>query len=380
MRRRAFLKGGIGALCAGVASAVSQRAGADPAPAARPYRLLAPQVAADSWTGETLRQIASRKSITLGSFANTTLNSNPHTLTTFERLNAENFDLLCTGITGWPDSLPTNPADYANGRQHFDSMTKFASQQQQRFRCGAIVYGLPMYIPPWLKASQFGRADLIKIMVDRTVAIATKWGALVQEWIVVNEAYHNPAGDFWQKGIGDDYVQIAFETMRGVAPNSVLFYNDYDNDFPGPVQDQCVRLATTLQGKGLIDGIGFQMHMYPQTPKTSKLAQAIALFQGMGLQTTITECDVNMRGFVGSDQQRLQTQASVYEWAFQTALGAGCRSIVLAGLTEGDSWLSLPSSQAFGGPTSMPGVWDPSFQPRPAYYSIRGALQAADGG
>lgn len=352
------------------------------------FHLTVSQLAADSWTGESLRDLATRKNITLGAFSLTTLIppvalykvvSPPylfnHPLTPFERLNADNFNLICTGI-GWPDARPSNVADYASTRDHFDSDTQFASQNGQRFRCGGAVYGLPVYLPDWLKQGGYTRSELIEILIDRTQAIAAFFGGVVQEWIVVNEAYHNRGGDFWQKGIGDDYVQIAFETMRAAAPKAMLIYNDYDNDFPGPTQDISLRLATDLQARGLIDGIGLQMHLTPNTPKQSRLAEAIARFRAMGLQTTITECDINMRGFPGTDADRLALQASTYRWAFETALDAGCRSIVLAGLTEGDSWLNIPSSAAFGGPEAMPGVWDPTFQPRPAYYAIRAALQA----
>jgi GH35 family endo-1,4-beta-xylanase len=160
-------------------------------------------------------------------------------------------------------------------------------------------------------------------------------------------------------------VQIAFENARQLAPKTSLIYNDYQNDFPGPVRDMNVELVSDLQKRGLIDGIGLQMHLSWQSKPSEAMAESMRIFQEMGLFVTITECDVNMRGAPGSEAERQTVQAGLFKWVVESALDAGCRSIFLANVIDWPEWAEDST------------LWTDSGEPRASFYAVREVLRNA---
>lgn len=311
-----------------------------------------------------MRQLANRKGIAFGLYEPTrTFNPNPHPFTPIEQAAVDNFNVIATDSL-WPSERPANVAGYAEGRIHLDAMSRFAIEKGMRHR-GGTLSGYRPYLPDWLKLGGFKRQELIQFITDRQAALLQRFRARSSEWNVVNEAYHNPAGDFWLDNIGPDYVQIAFESARENAPGLMLIYNDYDNDFPGPVRDMNIKLVSDLKKRGLIDAIGFQMHMNWTTTPSRNMSHSIKVFQDLGLVVTITECDVNMRGAPGSQAERQTLQAGLFKWVVESALEAGCRSIFLANLVDWPEWAEDST------------LWTDSVQPRASFYAVREVLRNA---
>ncbi len=362
VNRRRFLTGGLTAL--GVLGLRPGQTSSQAGAGAPKNRLTLPLVAGDSVTVETMRQLANRKGITFGLYeAVLTFNPNPHPFTPIEQAAVDNFNMIATDSL-WPSERPANVAGYAEGRIHLDAMSRFAIEKGMRFR-GGTLSGYRPYLPDWLKLGGFTRKEFIQLVTDRQAALLQRFRARASEWNVVNEAYHNPAGDFWLDSIGQDYVQIAFENAREHAPGVLLIYNDYDNDFPGPTRDMNVRLVSDLRRRGLIDAIGLQMHMNWRTKPSRHMSDSIKIFQDLGLAVTITECDVNMRGAPGSEAERQTLQAGLFEWVVESALEAGCRSIFLANVIDWPEWAEDAT------------LWTNSGEPRASFHAVREVLRNA---
>jgi len=98
-------------------------------------------------------------------------------------------------------------------------------------------------------------------------------------WQVLNEAvwyYQGHSGyseTIWYNTIGKEYVDIAFRSAREADPTARLIYNDFTNnvagkggEISGPKADVVFNFVEKLKKKGLVDGVGIQLHIFdPET-------------------------------------------------------------------------------------------------------------------
>ncbi|CAK4461373.1 unnamed protein product [Aphanomyces euteiches] len=163
-------------------------------------------------------------------------------------------------------------------------------------------------------------------------------------WDVLNEAVADDGSglkhDVFYNTIGPDYVDKIFTLARKYAPAGVkLFYNDYNCDFPGGKANQCFKLVSDLKAKGLVDGMGFQMHL-SQNQNTAGQADLFKRFSDIGVTIHVTEMDVG-----GSNQQ---SQANVYKTvATNCAANPLCEAFVVWGVSDKDSWRSGENALLF---------------------------------
>src|SRR5205823_1182949 len=87
----------------------------------------------------------------------------------------------------------------------------------------------------------------------------------VVAWDVVNEAINDGTGTLrvtgspWAGTLGASYIDLAFKEARVVDPSALLFYNDYNLEFPGAKQDSAFAMISSMKARSIpIDGIGFQ--------------------------------------------------------------------------------------------------------------------------
>ncbi|KAA8893117.1 endo-1,4-B-xylanase A [Sphaerosporella brunnea] len=117
----------------------------------------------------------------------------------------------------------------------------------------------------------FDKATLTSIMQNHITTLVTHWKGQLAQWDVVNEAF-NDDGTFRQNvfytTIGEDYIQIAFETARAADPD--------------------LKAANAP-----IDCIGIQGHLIVgEVPST--LQANWAQFASLGVDVAITELDIRM--------------------------------------------------------------------------------------
>ncbi len=112
---------------------------------------------------------------------------------------------------------------------------------------------------------------------------------------VVNEAWMENGSmreNHWSEIIGDDYLWYAFSYADKYAPESIdLYYNDYNEQYKTLALYNFVNTLVDEDGRFLIDGIGFQAHLYT-TDDLSKYFWALEKLGSTGLKLELTELDV----------------------------------------------------------------------------------------
>ena len=112
--------------------------------------------------------------------------------------------------------------------------------------------------------------------------------------MIDNDGSYRPTT--WVKGIGDgdELVKLAFKYASEYAPNTELYYNDFNAWRPAK-RDVIVRMVKMLQAEGIrIDGIGMQGHWGLNYPKNEYIEQAIDAYSALGVKVMITELDVDV--------------------------------------------------------------------------------------
>lgn len=96
----------------------------------------------------------------------------------------------------------------------------------------------------------------------------------------------------WLKTIGEDYLWYAFYYADKYAPESIdLYYNDYNEQFKATAFSKFVDTLVDEDGNYLIDGLGFQAHLYTSDSLVSYLSMVDRLAK-KGLKIQLTELDV----------------------------------------------------------------------------------------
>jgi endo-1,4-beta-xylanase len=157
--------------------------------------------------------------------------------------------------------------------------------------------------PDWFFYDEKGNKkskDLVKQRLhDHIKTVAGRYAGKVQAWDVVNEVIDDD-GSYrptkWVEGIGsgDELVKLSFKYAAKYAPNTELYYNDFNAWRPEKVAG-IVRLVKMLQKEGIrIDGVGIQGHWGLNYPKNQYISDAIDAYAACGIKVMITELDVDV--------------------------------------------------------------------------------------
>ncbi len=157
--------------------------------------------------------------------------------------------------------------------------------------------------PAWFFSDESGQPNTIAAQTERMrshiQAVAGRYIGRVHAWDVVNEVIDEDGGyrpTTWVKGMGngDDMVKNAFRFAAQYAPNTELYYNDFNTWRPSK-RDGIMRMVRMLQKEGIrIDGIGMQGHWGLDYPKNKYIEAAIDSFATLGVKVMITELDVDV--------------------------------------------------------------------------------------
>ena len=157
--------------------------------------------------------------------------------------------------------------------------------------------------PDWFFTNAEGKPNSKEEQIERLrshiEAVAGKYAGRVDGWDVVNEVIDNDGSyrpTTWVKafGNGDTLVKYAFKFAAQYAPNTELYYNDFNAWRPSK-RDGIVRMVKMLQKEGIrIDGVGVQGHWGLNYPKTKYIEDAIDAYAACGMKVMITELDVDV--------------------------------------------------------------------------------------
>lgn len=207
-------------------------------------------------------------------------------------------------------------------------------------------------------------------------------GGSLDGWVlvVVNEAMLpgiRGFRDVFADRLGPEYVDFAFEVARREAPDAILIYNDSNNHGSqwistqdGLTTELTLDIAQRLSAKGLIDGIGLEMHLAEgRLPYMQDVQRTIDAYRALGVSVYVTEFDVILTNVPGSRTSRLLYQAEVTRQVIGGLLEAEVTDIGVWDLTDEGAWGHLPNSE--------PTLFDTRGSPKPNYYAFLAVLARA---
>ncbi len=253
-----------------------------------------------------------------------------------------------------------------------DYIVAFAQAHQMQVRGHNLVWYTDL--PAWLTNGKFTRAELITMLRDHIITEVKRYRGQVNIWDVVNEAMGDGTlrDSIWLRGIGPEYIDMAFQWAREANPQARLFYNDYGGEGLGRKSDAIYALVKGMLQRGVpLDGVGLQMHIslnsYPNQKDVLANMQRLA---ALGLEVQITEMDVKTQDDARPMQAKLAAQAQLYGEMLQTCLSVtACTAFVMWGFTDAHSWIP-----AFTGRPDYPLIFDALYRPKPAYFALVQAL------
>lgn len=184
--------------------------------------------------------------------------------------------------------------------------------------------------PAWIFYEDFDtKKDMVsrKVMLERMESYISQVFALLDElgytdifyaYDVVNEAWMEDGTmreNNWSKTIGDDYLWYAFYFADKYAPESIdLYYNDYNEQFKTNTLVKFVKTLVDEDGNYLIDGVGFQAHLYTSDNLDSYF-QTMDTIAELGVKIQLTELDVCLGAYqkpLSGTDENLQKQGRFY--------------------------------------------------------------------
>lgn len=262
-------------------------------------------------------------------------------------------------------------------------------------------------VPTWFFTNAEGKPNTKEEQIERLrshiQAVAGRYAGRIHAWDVVNEVMGedgNYRSTSWVNAVGngDTLVKYAFKFTAQYAPNTELYYNDFNAWRPSK-RDGIVRMIKMLQKEGVrIDGVGMQGHWGLDYPKTKYIEEAIDAYAACGVKVMITELDVDVLPLtkegqiVGqgmTDKQFQLEEFKTYLDPYQKGLPDSMQTVLanryaelfsifykrrdkiarvtLWGIQDGMNWKNdypIPNR------TNYPLLWDRQRNPKPAFNAV----------
>ena len=262
-------------------------------------------------------------------------------------------------------------------------------------------------VPAWFFTNAEGKPNSKEEQIERLrshiQAVAGRYAGRVNAWDVVNEVMGED-GNYRQTswvnavGNGDTLVKYAFKFAAQYAPNTELYYNDFNAWRPSK-RDGIVKMIKMLKNEGIrVDGVGMQGHWGLDYPKTKYIEDAIDAYAACGVKVMITELDVDVLPLtkegqiVGqgmADKQFQLEEFKTYLDPYQKGLPDSMQKVLanryaelfsifykrkdkiarvtVWGLHDGMNW---KNDYPIPGRTNYPSLWDRKRQPKPALNAV----------
>jgi endo-1,4-beta-xylanase len=261
--------------------------------------------------------------------------------------------------------------------------------------------------PEWFFKDSLGRnktTDEVKQRLhDHIRTVAGRYAGKVHAWDVVNEQIGEDGAyrpTTWVNGVGngDELMRLAFKYAAQYAPDTELYYNDF-NAWRPEKRDGIIRMVKMLQKEGIrIDGVGMQGHWGLNFPKNNYISDAIDAYAACGIKVMITELDIDVLPLtregqiIGQGMSHPQFQLLEFEEyldPYKKGLPAKVQKqltkrykeifeifyakrdkidrVTFWGVSDGMNWKNgypIPNR------TNYPLLWDRKFQPKPAFHAV----------
>lgn len=220
------------------------------------------------------------------------------------------------------------------------------------------------------------RESAIERLKTHVQTLAARYDGKIYSWDVLNEAIKDGAklpanGDWksqlretqWTKSIGTDYIELLFTFAAEAAPNTLLYYNDYNmNDYNKA--EVAAAMIKDLRSKGIrIDGIGMQGH-YSTDTSLSSVRKSLELFSQIeGLRISVTELDVGVNGSNGKLSSANEKKQALYYaklFSLYKEYADSIERVTFWGYRDDTSWRK----------ESCPLIFNKDLSPKEAFYAL----------
>ena len=255
-----------------------------------------------------------------------------------------------------------------------DALVSYAAANHMQVRGHTLVWH--QQLPEWLSRGEFSRDELIAILREHIQTVVGRYRGQVWAWDVVNEAFESDGSlrdSLWLRGIGAEYIEMAFRWAHEADPEALLFYNDFAAEGLGAKSDAVYGFLARLRSQGVpVHGAGLQMHLEAgKAPSSNEIEQNMNRLAALGLEIHVTEMDVRVAQ--PASEEKLLAQAETYRDVVGACVAVeACRSITFWGFTDRHSWVA--SAGAFAGFGSAL-LLDEAYGFKPAYQGVREALE-----
>ncbi len=251
-----------------------------------------------------------------------------------------------------------------------DALVSYAAANGMQVRGHTLVWH--QQLPEWLTSGNYSRDELIAILRHHIETVAGRYRGHVWAWDVVNEAFESDGSlrdSLWLRGIGPEYIEMAFRWAHQADPDALLFYNDYAAEGMGAKSDAIYAMLKRLRGQGVpVDGVGLQMHLEAGKANRAEIARNMNRLADLGLEIHVTEMDVRVA--LPATAAKLRQQADTYREVVGACVSvAACRSITFWGVSDSHSWIA-GTFAGFGSALLL----DESYGHKPAYQGVQEAL------
>ena len=265
---------------------------------------------------------------------------------------------------------------------------------------------------PWLSQNTNGspltRAEAKRNLESFIKAYVSRYSGRIHSWDVANEVFRDEKDDYtgtWRDLLrretdnpravghwflayangadaelgecGSDYIFDAFYFARRNDPHAILYYNDYNEEYP--TKRRCmVEMAEDINaewekhphydGRKLIEGLGMQAH-YNHETDFENVRKSLEHFAKTGLKLSVTELDIT---FGSKDapakpltDEQLKKQAELFEnlYNMYKEFSAHIERVTIWGKNDQQSW------REWGAPT----LFDDNCQAKEAFHKVIGA-------
>jgi len=336
------------------------------------YRVTTPKL-----PNPPLKTLAAKHDIQLGNFAiPSRLGEAPYVDILTQQFNLA----LVDNQPNWHfTDVDLRPSPTTFNFSRVDQVVNFAVAHHMAIQMHHYIWGEEKWLPDWLKNGNYDKQQLLDIIQNHILTMGRRYAGKVQEWSVVNEAFSRGLHmfglhDWWADHVGDQsYIDKSFIWARQADPHSKLILNDFDDEGINDVSNAMYAYIKDAKSRGIpIDGIGMQMHIDGTHPPTKdEVVSNMKRFGALGVQVYVTELDVNMSDVQAPDADKDKIEANIYyEMARACIESKVCPSFSILGVTDKETWYNY-----LGVPNPRPLPFDKNYKPKPAYYSLRNALE-----
>ncbi len=265
-----------------------------------------------------------------------------------------------------------------------DKIIKFAIENKMKIRGHTLVWHVQ--IPDWVfkdeKGNMIDKEKLLERLYEHIKNVVGYYKGKIYAWDVVNEAISDKKNEFlrdvpWYNICGEEVIEKAFIWTHEIDPDAILFYNDYNIEFPTK-REKVYQLIKKLKEKGVpIHGVGIQAHWKLDEKMPEYLEESIKKFASLGLQVQITEFDISIylddnekfNSPLEVPSERFIKQKEIYKKAFEVIRRNKqyITGVTFWGIADDATWLDKFPVK---GRKDFPLLFDINHNPKQVFWEI----------